>query len=86
VLIAGQQFRDDLIVSAGNDASLIKAYSALSLFQRNFIFFLSPILLSVLFAYLKLSICVNIIIALQLVLYVMYITYKTSTKDNKKAY
>lgn len=66
---SGQQYRDDLIVSAGNDANLIKAYSALSLFQRNFIFFISPILLSILFSYTSVSIGAIIIICMQFGLY-----------------
>ena len=71
---SGQKFRDDLIISAGNDANLIKANSALSLFQRNFIFFISPILLSVLFTYSNITTCVVVILAIQLILYAMHRT------------
>lgn len=67
---SGQQYRDDLIVSAGNDTNLIKVYSALSLFQRNFIFFISPILLSILFSCTTVSMAVSIIIFIQFGLYI----------------
>lgn len=67
--LSGQKFRDDLIVSAGKNSGLIKSYSALSLFQRNFIFFISPILLSVLLTFATVPISVSIILFGQLGLY-----------------
>jgi hypothetical protein len=70
--LSGQKFRDDLIVNAGNDSSLIKSYSALSLFQRNFIFFISPILLSILIAYTSVWISVGIIVFMQIGLYAVH--------------
>jgi len=76
---SGQKFRDDLIISAGNDVNLIKTHSALSLFQRNFIFFLSPILLSLIFAYTPIQAGVLIILSIQLALYLIHkLTQKES--------
>lgn len=69
---SGQKFRDDLIISAGEDENLIKANSALAQFQRNFIFFLSPILLSILLTYTNMFLTVATIIFVQLSLYIMH--------------
>lgn len=66
------KFRDDLIISAGNDESLIKANSALVQFQKKFYFFLSPILLSVLISYTNISVTVAAILFVQLSLYGMH--------------
>jgi len=67
---SGQKFRDDLIVSAGSDVATIKAYSAVAQFQRNFIFCISPILLSLLFSYTNIIICIVMITSIQLILYI----------------
>lgn len=69
---SGQKFRDDLIISAGSNSNLVKSYSALSSFQRNFIFFVSPILLSFLISYTTIKVDVFIIILIQVSLYIMY--------------
>lgn len=69
---SGQKFRDDLVISAGDDLNLIKSYSALSLFQRNFVFFISPVLLSLLFTFTSTPISVSIIIFIQFVLFFLY--------------
>ncbi|MBV9575782.1 MAG: hypothetical protein JO149_04085 [Gammaproteobacteria bacterium] len=74
---SGQKFRDDLIVSAKNDSNLIKAYSALAQFQRNFIYFISPIFLSILFTYTNCLISLFFIISIQII---FYITYKFKNK------
>lgn len=69
-----QKFRDDLIVSAGNDTGLIKAYSALSQLQRNVMMFLSPILISFLLRYTSTPGAVIIISFVQIVLLLIILT------------
>ena len=69
---SGQKFRDDLVISAGDDAHLIKAYSAIAQLQRNFIFFLSPLLLTFLLTYANTTACVAILFLIQLSFYLLY--------------
>ena len=69
---SGQKFRDDLIISAGDNQKLIKAYSAISQFQRNFIFFLSPIILTILFTFTNIITTVIALICIQLFFYIGY--------------
>lgn len=48
-----KKFRDDYVISAENNITLIQKYSAITQMQRNFILFLSPILLSGLFNFIS---------------------------------
>ncbi|HVV69216.1 MAG TPA: hypothetical protein VHE99_09350 [Gammaproteobacteria bacterium] len=66
------RFRDDLILMAGNDSTLIHAYSAITLAQKNFIYFFSPLLLATIFNLSKKQ-SILIMISLQLILYLTYI-------------
>lgn len=75
---ANQKFRDDLIVSAGQNTDLIHAHSALAQFQRNFIFFLSPLILTLLFTYTNIVVSVVILISMQCVFYLIYKKFYTT--------
>lgn len=80
---SGQKFRDDLVIGAGNDSQLIRAYSSLAQLQRNFIFFISPILLTVLLSTYSTIITFFVIVIIQLSLFAAYKVYiKDSVLDN----
>ncbi len=66
------RFRDDLILMAGNDSTLVHTYSAITLAQKNFIYFLSPLLLVTVFS-LSEKRSILVMVLLQLILYLSYI-------------
>lgn len=49
VYLSFQQFRDDYILAADKNFELITNFSAFSMLQRNFIFFISPLVVGLLF-------------------------------------
>jgi len=63
-----QKFRDDYILHTGQEHEKIKSYSALANFQRNFVFFISPILLSYLFQHVNYLTMFSALILIQLIL------------------
>lgn len=69
---SAQKFKDDLIISANNNIELINFYSAISQFQRNFLFFVSPILISLLLTYTSTYCCVLVLFLIQIVFYLSY--------------
>ncbi len=64
-----QKFRDDYILHAEQKHEKIKSYSALANFQRNFVFFISPLLLSFLFQHVSYLIMFSVLILIQLILW-----------------
>ena len=67
--ISFMQFRDDYVLNAKNDIKLIASYSSFSLLQKNFVYFLSPLLISGLFSKFKLPIIIGIVIGIQGIAY-----------------
>ncbi len=63
-----QKFRDDYVLHAEQEHERIKSYSALANFQRNFVFFLSPLLLSFLFQRFNYLTMFSVLILIQLIL------------------
>ncbi len=81
IQISFQKFRDDFILSAGDNSALVQAHSSLAFAQRNFIYFLSPLLLGVLFS-CSISVFVYAIVGLQLVLYFTLRYIKILSRSN----
>lgn len=64
------QFRDDYVLSAGKDIRLISGYASLSLLQKSFIQFLSPLFMSLLFVKYHIQTIVIVVITIQVIGYI----------------
>lgn len=62
-----QKFRDDYVLYAKDQHESIKIYSAFANFQRNFVFFLSPLLLSFLMQNLSYIMTFTVLILIQII-------------------
>jgi hypothetical protein len=64
-----QRFRDEYIICAGDNHDRIRIYSSFSIFQRNFIFFISPLLMGPMLTNLSLVWVFIISLLIQLFIY-----------------
>lgn len=63
------QFRDDYILSAGSSKQFVEIYAGFSIFFRDLVCTVSPILLSILFLHCALAVAISIIFLIQLFFY-----------------
>lgn len=68
--LSGQIYRDNLIIGANNDTNLIASYSAISVFQKNFVYCISPLILSVVFSIKNTPISVLALFMIQITFWV----------------
>lgn len=80
--ISFQKFRDDFVLSVEENVELIYSYSAIAFAQKNFVYFLSPLILGIVFI-LPTLLAILLIIAIQIILYLLFkITIKYAKTTN----
>lgn len=63
------KFRDDYILRAGKDLNCVASYASLSTLQKNFIQFLSPIILTILFTRCQIAMIIIVVLFIQILGY-----------------
>ena len=82
IMLSFYIFRDDYVITAGNDNRLIEAHAAFSSVMKDLICSVSPIVLSYLLINFRLEVAISSILIAQLALYLGYVLL-LKNKDNQ---
>jgi len=83
IMLSFYIFRDDYVITAGKDKSLIEAHAAFSSVMKDLICSISPVLLSYLLASFRLNVAILSILSVQLTLYFGYVLLLKSKNELK---